>query len=64
LKKKRSRPYSELIKPIHEKRSSLMIDLDMFLITLYVMVDDFCQSEFEPEMPRPGPQADALAEVR
>ena len=34
-----------------------MIDLDMFLITLYVMVDDFCQSEFEPEMPRPGPQA-------
>ncbi len=41
-----------------------MIDLDMFLITLYVMVDDFCQSEFEPEMPRPGPQADALAEVR
>src|SRR5260221_3330456 len=33
-----------------------MIDLDMFLITLYVMVDDFCRSEFEPEMPRPGPQ--------
>ncbi len=33
------------------------MDLDTFLTTLYVMVDDFCQSELEPERPRPGPQA-------
>jgi hypothetical protein len=33
-----------------------MIDPDVFLITLYVMVDDFCQVEFEPERPRPGPR--------
>ena len=41
-----------------------MIDLDTFVTTLYVMVDDFCQSNDEPERPKPGPQADALAEVR
>jgi hypothetical protein len=34
-----------------------MIDLDTFLTTLYVMVDDFCQSELEPEKPKPGRQA-------
>ena len=34
-----------------------MIDQDTFLTTLYVMVDDFCQSELGPEMPQPGPQA-------
>jgi len=33
------------------------MDLDTFLTTLYVMVDDFCQSELEPERPKPGPQA-------
>lgn len=34
-----------------------MIDLDTFITTLYVMVDDFCQSKGEPERPKPGPQA-------
>jgi hypothetical protein len=34
-----------------------MIDLDTFLTTLYVIVDDFCQSELEPEKPKPGPLA-------
>ena len=34
-----------------------MIDQDTFLTTLYVMVDDFCQSEREPEKPHLGPQA-------
>jgi hypothetical protein len=34
-----------------------MIDQDTFLTTLYVMVDDFCQSDLEPEKPQPGPQA-------
>lgn len=34
-----------------------MIDLDTFITTLYVMVDDFCHWELEPERPKPGPQA-------
>lgn len=34
-----------------------MIDLETFLTTLYVMIDDFCQSELAPEQPKPGPQA-------
>lgn len=34
-----------------------MIDLDTFLTTLYVMVDDCCQWELEPERLKPGPQA-------
>lgn len=34
-----------------------MIDLETFITTLYVMVDDFCQSELEQEQPKPGPQA-------
>jgi hypothetical protein len=33
-----------------------MVDVDTFLTTLYVMVDDFCQASLPPE-PRPGPQA-------
>ena len=33
-----------------------MLDVDTFLTTLYVMVDDFCQSHF-PEKKRPGPKA-------
>jgi hypothetical protein len=33
-----------------------MIDVDTFLTTLYVMVDDFCQLSLPPE-PHPGPQA-------
>ncbi len=41
-----------------------MIDLDTFITTLYVMVDDFYQPKDEPEKPKPGPLADALAEVR
>ena len=32
-----------------------MVDLDTFLTTLYVMVDDFCQSQ--PPKRRPGPKA-------
>jgi len=35
-----------------------MIDVDTFLTTLYVMVDDFCQSKEKPERPKPGPQAE------
>jgi hypothetical protein len=31
------------------------MELDTFLTTLYVMVDDFCQSELEPEESKPGP---------
>lgn len=34
-----------------------MIDLDTFLTTLYVMVDDFCQSTLAQEKRKPGPQA-------
>jgi hypothetical protein len=33
-----------------------MIDVDTFLTTLYVMVDDFCKASLPPE-PHPGPQA-------
>ena len=33
-----------------------MLDVDTFLTTLYVMVDDFCQSHV-PEKKRPGPKA-------
>ncbi len=33
------------------------MDLDTFLTTLYVIVDDFCQSELEPEQSKPGPLA-------
>jgi hypothetical protein len=32
-----------------------MLDVDTFLTTLYVMVDDFCHSH--PPKKRPGPQA-------
>lgn len=31
-----------------------MIDLETFLTTLYVMIDDFCQSKLEPPTPKPG----------
>ncbi len=34
-----------------------MIDQDTFLTTLYVMIDDFCQSEGFHEKHRPGPLA-------
>jgi hypothetical protein len=33
-----------------------MLDVDTFLTTLYVMVDDFCQS-WRPQRRRPGPEA-------
>jgi hypothetical protein len=33
-----------------------MLDVDTFLTTLYVMVDDFCQSHL-PKQGRPGPEA-------
>ena len=33
-----------------------MVDVDTFLTTLYVMVDDFCRLSLPPE-PHPGPQA-------
>jgi hypothetical protein len=33
-----------------------MVDVDTFLTTLYVMVDDFCKASLPPE-PRPGPPA-------
>ncbi len=32
-----------------------MVDVDTFLTTLYVMVDDFCQSR--PQEQHPGPKA-------
>jgi hypothetical protein len=31
-----------------------MLDVDTFLTTLYVIVDDFCQSRLQKERPRPG----------
>ncbi|MGF1472710.1 MAG: transposase, partial [Rubrobacteraceae bacterium] len=37
-----------------------MLDVDTFLTTLYVMVDDFCQSH-SPEKKRPGPKASLCA---
>src|ERR687895_1943414 len=37
-------------------RSAAMVDIDTFLTTLYVMVDDFCKTSLPPE-PHPGPQA-------
>ncbi len=41
-----------------------MIDQDTFLTTLYVMIDDFCQSEGSHEKHRPGPRASlACSEV-
>ena len=33
-----------------------MVDVDTFLTTLYVMVDDFCKTSLRPE-PHPGPPA-------
>src|ERR671933_645551 len=33
-----------------------MVDVDTFLKTFYVMVDDFCKTSLPPE-PHPGPQA-------
>jgi hypothetical protein len=33
-----------------------MVDVDTFLTTLYVMVDDFCKAALPPEQ-HPGPQA-------
>jgi hypothetical protein len=37
-----------------------MVDVDTFLTTLYVMVDDFCQSH-SPTPKKPGPQASLCA---
>ena len=34
-----------------------MIDVDTFITVLYVMIDDFCQSEKLVETHHPGPQA-------
>jgi hypothetical protein len=34
-----------------------MVDVDTFLTILYVMVDDFCQSQPQNEHPRPGSEA-------
>jgi hypothetical protein len=34
-----------------------MIDLETFVTTLYVIVDDFCQVNEKPERPKPGPAA-------
>src|SRR5205823_9974954 len=34
-----------------------MMDRDTFLTTLYVMIDDFCQSQGFQKKHRPGPQA-------
>lgn len=34
-----------------------MMNLDTDFPTLYVIVDDFCQLELEPEKPKPGPMA-------
>src|SRR5256885_8933057 len=34
-----------------------MIEVDTFLTTLYVMIDDFCQSSFAQEKHTPGPMA-------
>ena len=34
-----------------------MIDVDTFITTLYVMIDDFCQCQMPPEATRPGSQA-------
>lgn len=37
-----------------------MVDTDTFLTTLYVMVDDFCKDELEPERNKPGQQASLI----
>ncbi|MGH2508511.1 MAG: hypothetical protein ACRDHZ_14095 [Ktedonobacteraceae bacterium] len=34
-----------------------MIDLETFLTTLYVIIDDFCQSKLERPLAKPGPVA-------
>lgn len=34
-----------------------MIDLETFITILYVMIDDYCQSELEREPAKPGPRA-------
>lgn len=34
-----------------------MVDIDTFLTTLYVMVDEFCKSQLAAEAPQSGPQA-------
>ena len=40
-----------------------MVDVDTFLTTLYVMVDDFCHSHLPtaPTPKKPGPQASLCA---
>jgi Transposase DDE domain len=41
-----------------------MLDVDTFITTLYVMVDDFCQSQSQQKSSHPGPQAAlSVAEV-
>lgn len=34
-----------------------MVDIETFLTTLYVMVDDYCKDYLPPEVPHAGPQA-------
>src|SRR5918994_2051630 len=38
-----------------------MLDVDTFLTTLYVIVDDFCHSHLPQQQRRPGPQASLSA---
>lgn len=40
-----------------------MVDVDTFLTTLYVMIDDFCKFSLPAESP-PGPQAGKTAPPR
>jgi hypothetical protein len=57
LKKKVSLVYSELIKTHLQKKELTMVDVDTFLLIMYVMVDDFCQSKPLETGSRKGPQA-------
>jgi hypothetical protein len=46
-----------LTDPQKERNRLFLIDMDTFLTTLYVTVDNFCQSHLLPEKARPGPRA-------
>jgi hypothetical protein len=43
--------------PKGKEPTPLMVDVDTFLTTLYVMVDDFCQSRPRNNERHPGPHA-------
>jgi hypothetical protein len=57
LKKKVSIIYSELKQKSLQRKELTMVDMDTFVTRLYVMIDDFCQSQWQQEPRQCGPDA-------